>query len=428
MNLIIRQIQKEIADLHKKSRGRLLVITGARQTGKSTLAGMTFPEYKIINLDSPIEREIHAQMTPADWFSRYPAAVLDEIQKAPSLFDSIKATYDQHDDVRYTLLGSSQFLLMKNVKESLAGRAAIRELFPLSMPELVTITSGKSPAASRLIRLLESSVPSNIMNDIFPPDITLLPESAEASKMWDYFLTWGGMPVLTHSDFNNEDRFEWLQDYHATYLQRDLSDLARLEHLEPFMRAQKTAALRTGQRINFSDVARTSGISAPTARQFMNYLEISYQVILLPAWFANHEKRLTKQPKLHFIDPGVRRAILRKRGMCEGPEYESAIGAEIYKQIKNLRLPVNLHHLRTTDGREIDLLIEREDGYIALECKMSERAAHSDFRHMRDIDTILDKPLLLGLCVSNDRNVKCWNQNEKRNLWSVPVYSLLTGL
>lgn len=427
MTLISRQIQANVVDLHEKTRGRLLVITGARQTGKSTLAGMSFPDHKIINLDSPVEREIYIRMTPADWFSRHPVAVLDEVQKAPSLFDSVKACYDQYPDVRYVLLGSSQLLLMKNVRESLSGRAAIREIFPLSMPELVTINTGGKPITSRVIQLLKSHTPSDIIRDLFPPDISLSPEAAEASKQWDYFITWGGMPALTHPEFDDEDRFEWLQDYHSTYLQRDLFDLARLEHLEPFVRTQKAAALRTGQRINFSDIARTAGISSPTARQFLNYLEISYQVVLLPAWFVNPDKRLTKQPKLHFIDPGVRRSVLLKRGICEGPEFESAVVAEIYKQVKNHRLPVNLHHLRTMDGREVDLLIEREDGYIAVECKISEHVTNSDFRHMRNIEAILDKPFLLGLCISNDRKIKCWNHDSEGKFWSLPVQMFMTG-
>lgn len=156
----------------------------------------------------------------------------------------------------------------------------------------------------------------------------------------------------------------------------------------------------------------------------MRYLELSYQVLMLPAWYRNAEKRLAKQPKLHFLDPGIRRAILRKRGATDGTEFESAVAAEIYKQCRNARLPLTFWHLRTADGREVDLLIEREDGFVAVEVKQTERVSPVDFRHLRGLEEILDKPLLLGLVVSNDGQFR---QVDDLPLWNGAAAQLLSG-
>jgi predicted AAA+ superfamily ATPase len=111
-------------------------------------------------------------------------------------------------------------------------------------------------------------------------------------------------------------------------------------------------------------------------------------------------------PKLHFLDPGICRAIRRKQGDVNGHELESAFIAEVYKQVKNSRLPLELHHLRSSDGREVDLLIEREDGYFAFECKQTAKSSKKDARHLRGLQEILDKPLLGSMVISNDRNVR----------------------
>jgi len=248
---------------------------------------------------------------------------------------------------------------------------------------------------------------------------------AHAQERWGYYLRWGGMPALLDASFTDADRAAWLRDYRTTYLQRDLSDIARLDRLEPFVRAQNAAALRAAQTVNYAELARLADISAPTAKQFMRYLEISYQVVLLPAFYRNPEKRLSKQPKLHFIDPGIRRAILGRTGEPSGPDFESGVVSDIVKQARMAAAPVHFHHLRTVDGREVDLLIETPCDYIAIECKQSARVSASDFRHLRGLDVLLDKPLRCGIVVSNDPRVQQWDTEAR--LWSVPAPWLLSG-
>jgi predicted AAA+ superfamily ATPase len=363
---------------------------------------MAFGDYPLVSLDSPIEREQYERLTPEDWLRRFPRAVIDEVQKLPSILETIKACYDRAPHARYVLLGSSQILLMKGIRESLAGRVALQELFPFSLPELCAADSGGTPIASPFARILAARDPARELCLVVPPDAGLSDRAAAARARWSYFLAWGGMPALLGSGWSDDDRFAWLADYFVTYLQRDLGDLARIDRLEPFTRVMKAAAARSAQLVNFSDLARLSGVSSPTAQQFLRYLELSYQTILVPAWHRNQEKRLSKQPKLHFLDPGARRAIMRKRGDADGAEFESACAAEIHKQCRTLHLGADLFHLHSADGREIDILLEREDGFVAVECKQTAHVDPTDARHFRGLEAILDKPVLLGIVVSNE--------------------------
>ena len=423
MNFKNRLISDKILQVHQKHRGRILVITGARQTGKTTLASRVFENHLLLSMDDPLVRPEFSRLTAKDWINRYPLAVIDEIQKLPALMDSIKACYDSSPDVRYVLLGSSQIMLLKGIRESLAGRAAIKELYPLTLPELMTTDWSEPANPSRLIRWLSEN-PRNDPRDYLEGVVSINERYAVAKQSWEYYLNWGGMPALTHADYSNEDRRKWLEDYFASYLQRDLSDLGRLNDLEPFIRAQQAIALRTSKLINFTELGRLAGVSSPTAKKFMRYLELSYQVILLPAFFRNPEKRLAKQPKVVFLDPGVRRGILRKSGVLDGLEWESAVIAEIFKQVKTADLPVYLYHLRTLDGREIDLLLESEQGFIAIECKMTTNPSRNDFHAMRNLTALLDKPLLAGLVICSENAVRRFDADIP--LYSVPAAWLLS--
>lgn len=355
----------------------------------------------MVSLDSPPERVVYLDYTPAQWIRQYPRLILDEVQKAPELFDTMKACYDRSPDMNMLLLGFSQVLLMKGVRESLAGRAVIRELFPFTLCEIL----GRGNQPSLLQDLL--ATPEDIEHRLaaIPPDVSLEMSYAESLGAWQHLARWGGMPSVQASDWTDTDRGEWLNDYCLTYLQRDLGDLAQLQRLEPFVRAQKVAAHRTAQCVNYADMARTADISPVTMKQFLNYLELSYQVVLLPAWTRNPEKRLSKMPKLHFLDPGIRRAVLNTRGDPGGAEFESLVFAEAFKCIKNTRHPWDLFHLRTADGREVDLLLENDCGYIALECKQTRQVNPTDFRHLQDLETLLDKPVLAKIVLSMDPRV-----------------------
>jgi hypothetical protein len=379
--------------------GRIIVLTGARQTGKTTLVKNLFPDHSYISIEDPVLAEEYGKLTSSQWESLYPRAILDEIQKVPKLIESIKSVYDQYPSPRYILLGSSQILLLKNIRESLAGRCQILELYPLTLPEIRT-SSWKDPVElSHFQKIL-----SGQSHEIFP---FLLDESHPQKKeIFDTYLKFGGYPAISDSSIPDEEKWDWLRSYVRTYLERDIRDLAELRHLEPFIRVQKLLTLNTAQLVNYSRIASEAGVSFKTVQRFLQYMCISYQTLILPAWSRNPRKRLVKSPKIHFLDTGVMRTILQKKEALSGHEYESAIVAEIYKQTKVSKQETTFHHLRTTDGREIDLLIETEKGYIAIEIKKNERIRPVDARHLRELDEILDKPVLHKFIISNDLNAR----------------------
>jgi predicted AAA+ superfamily ATPase len=379
--------------------GRLVAVTGARQTGKTTLVRECFGEMAYISLDDPLTRRDYTGLAVPEWHARYPQAVLDEVQKAPALFDTLKGLHDRYEDTRYVITGSAQFLMLGAVSESLAGRVRILELYPLTLPERLTSGWGEPVAQSLLIRMLRSG---NFGQAERIPTAT--ERFAQASREWERYLDIGGYPAVAEETV--EQARDWLADYVRTYLQRDVRDLANLRDLEPFVAAQKASALMTGRITNFSEIAKAAGITGQTARRFVRYLELSYQVLLLPPWFRNAAKRLRKSPKLHYLDPGVLRAITRRTGPLTGHEFESAVVAEIHKQIRTHELPAELYHLSTVDGREVDLLIELEQGYIAIEVKQAEKVNRQDARHLAGIGTLLDKPVLARWVLSNDKSVR----------------------
>jgi uncharacterized protein len=386
-----------------KSRfGRIIILTGARQTGKTTLARKGFPDFTYISMEDPTMREDYSKLTSSQWKSLYPKAILDEIQKTPQLFESIKAVYDQFEDTCYFLLGSSQLLLLQKVKESLAGRCSIYEVFPLTIPELATKEWSEPVNESFFQKLLAN----NKLPALLPPSFRMHPDYADATETFNHYLRFGGYPAISDPGLTDEERHDWLKNYIRTYLERDIRDLADFKNLDPFIRIQQTTALLTGSIINFSQLAKEADITSHTAKRFINYLELSYQTILLKPWHRNSLKRLSKSPKLHYLDPGIQRAILKKRGQMSGNEFESSVVAELYKQTRYIDFQGNFYHLRTLDGKEIDLLIETENGYIAIEVKMSSRVNDSDARHFSGLDQILDKQVLFSFVLSNDPDIK----------------------
>ena len=383
--------------------GRIVVLTGARQTGKTTLVRAGFDSYEYISLEDPVVRPEFTALSAAQWRHLYPVAILDEVQKAPRLIESIKAAHDLYDETRYILLGSSQILLMERIRESLAGRAALVELYPLTLPEMLTSSWTDPLPESRMVAWLRSGTREGA-------PLSGIPNRdegyAQMVPLLRDYLQFGAMPAIVDEDLTAADKADWLRNYMQTYLQRDIRDLANMRELEPFVRGLRALAGLTGQLLNVSGLARLAGVAPQTARRFISYLEISYQIVLLRPWFRNLGKRLSKAPKVHFLDPGVQRAILSRRGEVTGAEFESAVVAEIYKQLKNSRLDVELYHLRTADGREIDLLLETAEGFVPVEVKMTGTVSATDARHLRDLDEILDRPVLHSLVLSNDSRIQ----------------------
>lgn len=167
----------------------------------------------------------------------------------------------------------------------------------------------------------------------------------KACTCFERYLRIGGYPALWKDNISDEDARKWLYDYVQTYLQRDIRDLAEIRNLEPFVLAQQISARLTGKLVNYSTLAKESGITAKTAQRFLQYLQMSYQVVLLPPWFRNPVKRLVKSPRLHYLDPGVQSAVSGRYGALTGHEFESAVVSELIKQVKTsgLRIEKKIH-------------------------------------------------------------------------------------
>ena len=183
----------------------------------------------------------YTSLTAAQWNGYFPHAILDEVQKAPVLIESIKSVYDQFPDSSYVLTGSSQLILLNKVRESLAGRCSIFEIFPLTIPEIMSKHWEDEVRLSVLQKVLQTGKIPEIL-----PSFSMDPAYSERERVFQYYIKNGGYPVLTKNKMDDDERYEWLTNYIRTYLERDVRDLADFRSLEPFVRIQRMTALMTG--------------------------------------------------------------------------------------------------------------------------------------------------------------------------------------
>lgn len=393
-----RKLKAYIEERSKSKTAKIIVFTGARQTGKTTLSRHLFPGFTYLSIDDPVLRSRYKQLSATQWHAQFPKAILDEVQKEPSLIESVKSVYEQWADIQYILLGSSQFLLLEKVKESLAGRCLIYDLLPLTIPEVRTDSWDDEIKDSPMQQIVTGNLS---VNDLLP-SFLLDNEMVQKKKAWEHYEQFGAYPAVADDELTDGEKQDWLKNYVRTYLERDIKDLASFRDLEPFQKLQHYFALNTGNLINASAIGNQIGITSKTVLRYITYFEMSYQAIVLQAWSRNRNKRLVKTPKIHYLDNGVIRAVLQKQGMITGNEFESLIVAEMYKQLKNIQAPVNMFHLRTHDGKEVDFLVEFPNGYYAFEIKMADKVREYDARHLKGLDDLLDKPLIHAFLLSND--------------------------
>jgi predicted AAA+ superfamily ATPase len=379
---------------------RIVVLSGARQTGKTTLArrattGRNAWSYHLLD-DEQVAEGLKG-LAPDVWASAMPLVVLDEVQKRPGLLDKVKAVHDLHPETRILLTGSAQLMLLDAVRESLAGRCHFIELLPLSLPEIRTQGWDDLVQPTAFQGVLASGRVAEPLPESLQPQA-----GARQQAVMDY-LRWGGFPPLYRLGATDEKRDRWLRDYVRTYLDRDVRDLADIRKLETFSRVVRHLAHDSGNLLVPSAAAGRAGVQTTTLQRFLRLLDMSYIAFVLPAWERNAHKRLAKSPKLHFWDPGILRTLTSNSGPLTGAAFESAIVAEMLKQAMNAGLSKDaFHHLRTSDGREIDVLIELPAGYCAYEIKSAAKVRKTDARHLRNLDTILDKPVLEAAVLSHD--------------------------
>jgi hypothetical protein len=394
---------------------RLVLITGARQTGKTTLAKAAYSGLRYLSLD---ELEVRLQLREIPtraWAATVGPAILDEAQKEPSLFEKVKFAFDDQALPFSVLLGSSQILMIRRIRESLAGRILLYELYPFMLKELIATESVLTPPL--FDRLLNAD---GRADDIFgdePP--ILLGEAAHwMETRYLHMLTWGGMPPLL--DLPDAERRDWLHSYTNTYVERDLSDLARLDDVEPFRRFTRLAAHRSGQLLSYAELARDAGISPGTARNYLNYLSLSYQVFTLTPYFRSSTKSLVKAPKLYWLDVGLWRQQTGFWGDVTGPLLETFVVGEAWKWLKTTGQTAELGFYRTHGGLEVDLMIATPNGLWGIEIKTARRLGHSEISSLRRLAGQFGAEWRGGLVAYQGNLLERLDQN----LWAIPVARL----
>ncbi|MEM8960517.1 MAG: ATP-binding protein [Acidobacteriota bacterium] len=395
---------------------RLVVLTGARQTGKTTLAREHYSNLRYLNLDNLETRTALDQLRTAAWATTVGNAVVDEAQKAPSVFEKVKFAFDGHEIDFTVLLGSSRILLLRQIRETLAGRAFLYDLWPLMLSELLTPVGATLPRP--LFDHLLTDSPNEVLAEQSP--VLLGEEEEERRRAVDFLGTWGGMPALVGLD--DEDRRMWLRSYQQTFLERDLVDLVRLSDLQPFRVLQRLAMLRSGQLLSYSEIARDAQISSSTAKRYIEYLRISYQVALLQPYLRNLTSRTIKTPKIYWLDLGLLRQGTGQRGALAGALFETLVIGECQKWISTMARDAELCFYRTRSGLEVDLLVETPGGVLAIEIKGRDRAHSSDMRGLKTLRGALGDEWRGGLVVTRGRDIRLLD--ESHDIWEVPLHRL----
>ena len=335
-------------------------LTGPRQSGKSTmLKKLLANRYRYVSFDdlSVVDR-FHSD--PVAFMEVYADKVIfDEVQRVPELFSYVKLAVDndRKNYGKFVMTGSSQFAFMKRVSESLAGRIGLLALLPFQYAEVPT-------------RLREASIYQ------------------------------GSYPELVERKYRGA--FEWYTSYLDTYLTRDVRDLREIGDIRDFRRFIQMLAARVSQVLNMSDVARDIGISVPTVKKWLSVLEASYVVFLLPPYYSNLGKRIVKSPKIYFYDTGlvsyligIRTRELFEHGPLYGPLFENYVISEIYKKELHLRSSAELFYYRTSNGVEIDLIIDRKPNHQFIEIKASQTYRHEMTRSLLQLKNNKDQAFLL---------------------------------
>jgi len=321
--MIQRTIQAQLKKL--AAMYPVVTITGPRQSGKTTLAKMTFPDYRYVSLENFDVRQM-AEADPKGFLKSYAAPViLDEIQRVPALLSYIQTIVDENKSSgQYILTGSHQPQLGQGVSQSLAGRTGILQLLPLSISELA---------------------------------------SADIVLSRDQYITQGFMPRLYDTSLDAKNLY---RDYFSTYVEKDVRMMLNIKNLSAFETFVKLLAGRVGQLVNLSSLANDVGISAPTLKEWLSVLEASFIVFQLPCYFENFGKRLVKSKKLYFTEVGLAAWMLGietpeqvARDPLFGGLFENMVVMEALKSRFNAGEMPNLYFLRDSQGLEADLLFRK---------------------------------------------------------------------
>ncbi|MFZ5799763.1 MAG: ATP-binding protein [Candidatus Omnitrophota bacterium] len=356
----------------------VVVLTGSRQCGKSTLLKHLFKggSFRYINFDERgmLERALEDPDLFVKDFSS--DVIIDEAQKCPQLLHSIKWKVDEGFKCKIILSGSASFQLLYRVTETLAGRAGVLELFPFSINE-------RSPQAGFLDLALSAGNLKTLVGKISA-------NKPVEDKCILRHILWGGYPKI-YEYKNNEFKRNWFENYRTTYLERDLRTLTQVADLSDFQRFYQLLAFQQAGILNLSNLSNEIGITVPTCKRYLQILEASYQYFLLRPYHLNLRKRLVKTPKVYLMDTGMGNFFLGNDSLPLllssgrfGNILENWFVAEMVKQNSLRSRRANLYFWRTSGGAEVDLLIEDGERIIPVEVKASVRITDHAIRGLSD--------------------------------------------
>ena len=372
---IKRTIAKKVLSTSKKY--QVVSITGPRQSGKTTLAKLVFPEMVYTNLEIP-ETRTFATEDPNAFLAQGNKMIIDEIQHVPELLSYIQGLVDSDKKERFVITGSQNLLISGKVAQSLAGRVSIFNLLPLSVEELKNHS------------LLEKNLVSQLHKGMYP-------------KIYGEKL----------------DAAEWYDNYIQTYLERDVRQIKNVGDLALFQKFMGLLAGRTGQILNLTSLSNVSGVSVPTISSWLSILEASYIIYRLQPYHKNFSKRLTKSPKIHFADPGLVCALLNINSPKEltnhpllGNIFESFVFSEYLKKTTNHKSKGQLYYWREKSGREVDLLTEEGSKITAIEIKAAQTLSDGQIANLAYFRTLSNQPVKMTLVYGG-------NKDQKRSEYSV---------
>lgn len=388
----------------------VILLNGARQTGKSTLLGILDGDksVEVISLDDLTALQAirsNAQAYLAGLQAE--RIVIDEVQRAPALFLPLKEAVDRRREPgRFFLTGSANVLTLPKLADTLAGRMEILTLWPLSQGELHHRREG-------FIDLAFTDTP-------FPPCSAVTLE-----ELIERLLAGGYPEALSRSE--PQRRSAWFRSYINTILQRDVQDLSRIEGLAELPNLLALIASRTGGLLNASDLSRSLGLSNPTLQRYLALLEAVFLVVNVPPWFTNLGKRLVKASRLYLNDTGllchllgVDAEALRQNRNQLGPVFENFVVMELMKHIGWSQRDVRLSHYRTHTGQEVDIILEAGQRVVGIEIKAASNLTSEHFKGLRHLKEELGERFHRGLILYTGSQTAAFDEK----LWACPVSAL----